>query len=164
MNSTDRNTVENLDTTSRVLRAVTGAGLILYTMSVSVTPLGWLAVLPLLAIYPMFTAITGWSPMRALFKVERNNGDSQFSTTARVSLGVVGAAAIGSVYVVSGPLGGFAVLPLLGIYPVFLAIIGCEPFSTLTQSESESSEETAELQVITSTRTDHHAEDYQHAA
>lgn len=164
MYKSDLKTVENLTTGSRVLRTVAGTALIVFTMSSSVTPLGWLAVLPLIAIYPMFTAITGWSPLRALFNVETQENESQFSPLARVTLAGVGAAAIGSVYVVSGPLGGVALLPLLGIYPVFMAIIGCEPVSALTHSVSETSEAATELQVITSTQTDHHVEDYQHAA
>ena len=139
-------TVENLNSASRVLRAVTGAALILFTMSSTATPLGWLAVLPLVAIYPIFTAITGWSPFRS----SRQEQSSQLSPAARVTLGAVGAAAIGSVYTVSGSLGSMAVLPLLGVYPVFTAITGYEPFSGLYHSVTESSKPEHGLQVITS--------------
>ena len=163
MNHTDRlENVENLTASERVLRALAGSVFILYTMNASVTPLGWLAVLPLLAVYPIFTAITGWSPIRFLFN-KQDNQSRTLSTVQRSAWGLTGAAAIGSVYMVSGPLGGFAVLPLLGIYPVLVAILGEEPVSTLFQDQEEQTDSKADLQVVASEQPAHHVT-YKHAA
>ena len=54
----------------RTSRAVVGAGLILYTMSVPVSPLGLLALLPLIATYPIFTAMFGVDPIAGFIKLE----------------------------------------------------------------------------------------------
>ena len=68
MNINDR--IEDLSITARVTRAVTSAALIGLTMA-QTTPLGWLSVLPLLAVYPAFGAITGVSPTRHLARALR---------------------------------------------------------------------------------------------
>ena len=54
---------ENLNGGQRINRILLGAALILFTMLVSVTPLGWYALLPLLATYPIFTGIYGSDPV-----------------------------------------------------------------------------------------------------
>ncbi|MDH5327920.1 MAG: DUF2892 domain-containing protein [Gammaproteobacteria bacterium] len=158
MNNSDR--VGNLSTVSRLVRVGAGATLIGVTMTTTATPLGWLALLPLLAIYPMFTAVTGWSPLKALL-----GSQGELSTPVRVVAATVGIAAIGSVYVVTAPLGNLAVLPLLGIYPVFAAIAGVEPLTALfskteTEIVVEQSEELPEEQGTE----EHYEVDYPHAA
>ncbi|MDH5327893.1 MAG: DUF2892 domain-containing protein [Gammaproteobacteria bacterium] len=163
-NSESFGSVENLSRTSRLTRAMFGAVLIGYTMQTTVSPLGWLAVLPLLAIFPVFSAITGWSPVIALVAKLKTNtvADTRLSTYTRVLLGAFGATAIGSVYVASAPLGALAVLPLIGIYPVLAAILGEEPLSALFAQQVSREEEFES--VIHEPDHREHREEYRHAA
>ena len=161
--------VENLGQTSRVLRALTGAALIGVTMQSGAAPLGWLAVLPLLAIYPMFTAISGWSPLKALFGQSyqgREYSNGQLSTATRVILAATGVVAIGSVYTVSGPVGNLIILPLLGIYPVFTAILGEEPVTALISQNVSQTQDAAEehFESESEEHDGHHHHEYRHAA
>ena len=59
---------ENLTTGQRVNRILLGAAVIVFTMLVNVAPLGWVAVLPLLATYPVFAGIYGNDPLTDLAK------------------------------------------------------------------------------------------------
>ena len=127
--------VENLDNQSRAVRALLGAGLIAVVMTTPEAPLGWYAVLPLLAIFPIFTAITGWDPVKAFFRhATISHRALNFSGALRVIASVVGVSLIGSVYVASYldiSLGVWTILPILGIYPVFAAIAGMDPITAL---------------------------------
>jgi hypothetical protein len=91
--------------------------------------------LPLLAVYPLFTAITGWTPVKALFRHSSFSRQAlSFSRPVRFVVGAVGVALIGSVYVAAYlgvSLGAWAVLPILGIYPVSAAIAGMDPITAL---------------------------------
>ena len=128
----ERTDAENLNGFSQASRAVLGCLLILIAMIAPKTPLGWLAVLPLVAVYPVFTAITGWNPVKTLYtKTRFAQRALHLSMVTRVVLAAVGVAAIGSVYVTPGVLSYMAVLPLLGIYPVFAAILGADPIAAL---------------------------------
>ncbi|WP_455212529.1 YgaP family membrane protein [Kaarinaea lacus] len=127
--------VENLDKNSRLFRLLLGAGLIAFVMTTPEAPLGWYAVLPLLAIVPIFSALTGWDPIRAFFTHKTTRGWAlSFSKPVRVASGVLGIALIGSVYAASFAgisLGLLAILPILGIYPVSAAIAGMDPITAL---------------------------------
>ena len=57
MDNTELNVIE------RVSRIVIGTGLIVFTLSVNIIPLGLLAVLPLLATYPIFAGLYGYDPV-----------------------------------------------------------------------------------------------------
>ena len=127
--------VENLDGQARIVRGVVGIGLIAFVMTTPDAPLGWYAVLPLLAIVPIFSAITGWDLLKHLL---RHAGFSRralnLSAAVRWMLGAVGVAMIGSVYAAAYldiTLGLLTVLPILGIYPVFAAIAGMDPITAL---------------------------------
>jgi hypothetical protein len=139
--------VENLDIHSRIVRALVGAGLIGYVLTTPIAPLGWLAVLPLLAIYPMFSAITGWDPVKAFFRsasVARRGVD--LSTTSRAVFAVAGLALIGSIYgfAAAGVTPGvFAVLPIIGVYPMLAAITGIDPITALYNLDREFTEQSA---------------------
>jgi hypothetical protein len=133
--------VENLDKHSRALRLLIGAGLIAFVMTTPQAPLGWYAVLPLLAIFPIFTAIIGWDPLKALFL---HSGFSRralnFSRPVRWVVGATGVALIGSVYVAAYlgvSLGLLMVLPIVGIYPLFAAIAGMDPVTALYNLDRE---------------------------
>ena len=54
---------ENLNVGQRLNRILLGFALILFTMLASAAPLGWYAILPLLATYPIFTGIYGNDPV-----------------------------------------------------------------------------------------------------
>ena len=54
---------ENLTVSQRLNRILFGAALIVFTMLISAAPLGWYAILPLLATYPVFTGIYGYDPV-----------------------------------------------------------------------------------------------------
>ena len=63
-----------------------------------------------------------------------SNNTYQFenlSNASRVTRVVIAAAFIGSVIMVSGPIGGLAILPLLSVYLVFTATISWDPISAL---------------------------------
>lgn len=57
---------ENLTTTQRVNRILFGAAMIVFTMAINVAPLGWFAILPLLATYPIFAGVYGSDPVTTL--------------------------------------------------------------------------------------------------
>jgi hypothetical protein len=127
--------VENLDNHSRAARALIGAALIAFVMTTPEAPLGWFAVLPLLAIYPIFSAITGWDPIKALFlHTSFSRKALHFTKTVRFISGAIGVAMVGSVYVASyigASMGVWIVLPIVGIYPMFAAISGMDPITAL---------------------------------
>ena len=54
---------ENLNGGQRLNRIIFGFALILFTMLTSTAPLGWYAILPLLATYPIFSGIYGNDPV-----------------------------------------------------------------------------------------------------
>jgi hypothetical protein len=69
MEEWNMNTYE-LNNGQRISRAVVGTGLILYTMSLPVSPLGLFALLPLIATYPIFTGMFGFDPIAGFIKLE----------------------------------------------------------------------------------------------
>ncbi|WP_455204106.1 YgaP family membrane protein [Kaarinaea lacus] len=144
---------QNIDTSSRAVRLVVGMGLIAYVLTSQQTPLGLLAVLPLIAIYPVFTGIIGWDPLVAVIKQRRFMQLAlQIPKIARVALATAGFAMIGSVFF-TAELGNFAILALAGIYPIFLAITGYDPITALytldidIATESSSNAKTATLEL-----------------
>ncbi|MGD8573161.1 MAG: DUF2892 domain-containing protein, partial [Gammaproteobacteria bacterium] len=63
------NTFQNMGDGDRVIRFVAGALLIGFTMGAAVEKLGWLSVLPLVAIPVIMTAILNWDPLYGLFNI-----------------------------------------------------------------------------------------------
>lgn len=63
------NTYE-ITTSQRINRGLFGATLILFTMTVPVAPLGWIAVLPLVATLPIFAAMFGYDPISRIISEE----------------------------------------------------------------------------------------------
>ena len=59
-----------ITTTQRVNRCMIGAVLILGTMAAPVAPLGWLAVLPLIATLPVFAGMFGVDPVSKIISHE----------------------------------------------------------------------------------------------
>ena len=114
----------------------------------------------------MFTALVGWCPLKAIVARLKNNTveDVRLSGYTRVLLGAFGITAIGSVYLASGPLGAAALLPLIGIYPVFMAIIGEEPVSALFAHYASYEGEGEVQQDNKEFGRQEYTEDYRHAA
>jgi hypothetical protein len=130
----------DLTSSQRVARAAAALVMLIYPMVTVTSPLGFIVLLPLIAIYPMFTAIVGWDPVGYVFaSIEESDWISK--TVARVGLGIVGTGLILATMLVSvNPLGGFAILALLGIAPIFLAIFGENPIKVLFESRETKSD------------------------
>jgi hypothetical protein len=73
-----------LSTTQRINHILFGSVLIVFTMLSNATPLGWLAVLPLLATYPIFAGLLGLDPLtRSVENLARRIMASTTSPTPR---------------------------------------------------------------------------------
>lgn len=67
----------NMSTTDRVVRGVTGAAFIAAGLFSATTAAGFIAVLPLIAIPVMLTAITGYCPLYAALGIHTNRDVAQ---------------------------------------------------------------------------------------
>jgi hypothetical protein len=118
-----------LNVTNRITRSVIGAGLIGITMAAS-GPLGYLALLPLIAIYPLTTAMLGEDPVDGL--VTRwlgGYGDHCFRPSTRLALLAVGAGAIGVVMGSTQGLASLGIIALLSVYPIMAGLFGEDLFT-----------------------------------
>lgn len=140
--ATYRNTNYSGDLTAveRFTRAAAALVLLLYPMLTAQPTLGLIALLPLIAIYPMFTAVVGWDPVRYVLTNSEAVGINQ--KVARTGLVIIGTGLIGATMLTSvNPLGGLAVLALLGTLPLFIAIFGENPVTALFESSRKVSEQ-----------------------
>jgi hypothetical protein len=113
-----------LNITNRITRFIIGAGLIGATMAASST-LGYLALLPLLAVYPLATAIVGEDPIDGLISRWVGGSDEHcFRPSTRVALLAVSAGAIGIVMGSTQGLGTLGVIALLSVYPAMAGLFG----------------------------------------
>jgi hypothetical protein len=62
--------INELTVMQRVNRVLIGAVIIIATMAAPIAPLGWLAVLPLIATYPIFTGMFGYDPLTSFFEYQ----------------------------------------------------------------------------------------------
>ena len=62
--------INALTVMQRINRILIGAVMIIATMAAPVTPLGWLALLPLLATYPIFAGMFGYCPLTSYLEYE----------------------------------------------------------------------------------------------
>ncbi len=114
----------------RVARVVFGAALISPVLSLDIAPLGWLALLPLAAVYPVLTGVTGHDPMRGVLV---------HPVAYRLFAGILGAGLVASALIApaiepAAPLGAIAILPLLGIYAVLAALLGRAPMAAVAEA------------------------------
>jgi len=110
--------------TNRVNRVVIGAGLIAITMFSS-GPLGYLALLPLLAIYPLATGMIGEDPIDGVITRWFENYDQYtFRPSSRAALLFVGAGAIGMVMLNPTNLAATGWLTLAAVYPIMAGMFG----------------------------------------
>jgi hypothetical protein len=113
-------TAQKLSTVSRISRLAAGTVLLAIPMS-STGVLGPLAMLPLLAIYPILTGILGYGLVGMLLVNHRAAKQSALlPSAARTGLLVLGAGLIGSVVAGSAP----AWVALLGVFPVLMGALG----------------------------------------
>ncbi|WP_455199459.1 hypothetical protein [Kaarinaea lacus] len=113
-----------LSTTSRVFRIVAGTILIGITMSAT-SQLGYLALLPLLAIYPIVTGIVGEDPLDVLFASWKGGFEGvRFSPSSRVALLGLGGVAIGAMMLSPESVGIRATLALASVYPIMAGLFG----------------------------------------
>lgn len=127
----------DLTRSERTARATAALVMLVYPMITSAAPLGFIALLPLIAIYPMYSAIVGWDPIRYVLSSLESRGISR--TVARTGLGVIGTGLIVTTMVTNvSPLGGLAVLALVGILPIFVAIFGENPVTALFENKQHS--------------------------
>ncbi len=140
----------NLDRSQQLSRVVLAAALLGITISAPAGALGWLSVLPLVAIYPLVTGLLGWDPVYDVFGIEHRHQDGKLHGSSRMELAVTGVALIGSVFVlpeVVHPI--FSVLALAGIYPAVSALTG----EDLLQSTGTREVHIGELQLGAQPRT-----------
>jgi hypothetical protein len=62
--------INELTVVQRVNRILIGAVMIIATMAVPVVPLGLLALLPLIATYPIFAGMFGYDPLSAVIEFQ----------------------------------------------------------------------------------------------
>ena len=139
-----KDTQGDLTRAERTARAVGALVMLVYPMITSSAPLGLITLLPLIAIYPMYSAIVGWDPVRYVLSSLESQGISRL--VGRLGLGIIGTGLIAATMFTSmSPLGGLAILAILGILPIFIAIFGENPVVALFESSQFSSE--SDLQI-----------------
>jgi hypothetical protein len=123
----------------RIVRALLAISMLFYPMLMATSHLEWIALLPLVAIYPMFTAVVGWDPILFVIETGEHAGKSRrVRIVARVVLAGVGALMIlAPLTVPTGPLGWFSLPALFGTLPVFIAILGENPIQALQDSAAD---------------------------
>ena len=126
------NNIINLSWASRAARLALGAAFILEVMLSRQSPLGLLAIWPLLSIYPIFTASVGWDPIKEVCaRICLRDHLLHLSNRVRSGCYLIGFTLLFSVYFVSGAPGWLILLPLLAIYPIYMAVLGAEPVTAL---------------------------------
>lgn len=120
-----------LNTGNRIVRIMIGAGFIGLTMATSGS-LGYLTLLPLLAVYPLLTGLVGEDPIDGLVTYWLGGyGDHCFRPSSRVALLAVGMGAIG--IVMGGPqsLASMTWIGLISVYPIMAGLFGEDLFSAM---------------------------------
>jgi len=126
----------NISTGERIVRALIAVSMLFYPMLGDLTQLEWVSLLPLIAIYPMFTAVVGWDPVMFIIETGEHAGRSnQVRKAARIILAGVGALMIAATLTVpAGRIGYYSLPALFGILPIFVAILGENPILALRSS------------------------------
>lgn len=117
-------TQSSLSTVSRVRRIIIGSAFIGIAMSAT-GPLGYLTLLPLLAIYPILTGLFGEDPIDGLLANWQGGSEGRlFRPSTRVGLLTVGAVSIGVMMLSPEHVGIRALLALAAVYPVMAGLFG----------------------------------------
>ena len=113
-----------LSTSARVRRIVTGSIFIGIVMG-STGPLGYLTLLPLLAVYPILTGMIGEDFLDGLLANWEGGFEGKcFRPSSRVALLVLGVAAIGAIMVSPENVGVRALLAIAAVYPIMAGLFG----------------------------------------
>ena len=122
MDTTARKT--ELNTAARVRRIAIGSIFIGFVMNTT-GPLGYLAVLPLLAIYPILTGLFGEDPVDGLLANWQGGFEGEcFRPSSRVALLALGGVAIGALMLSPESVGLRATLALVAVYPIMAGLFG----------------------------------------
>lgn len=126
----------NISNGERIVRALIAISMLFYPMLTNWSQLEWISLLPLIAIYPMFTAVVGWDPIMFIIESGEHAGRSnQVRMAARIVLAGVGALMIAATLTIpTGRVGLYSLPALFGILPVFIAILGENPIQALQGS------------------------------
>lgn len=114
-----------LSWTERNARIAAGAALIGATMATNGSTLGWIALLPLLAVYPIMTGIAGFDPVRMLLR-------DAFAYRALAT--TAAAALVGTPFILETAHGATMLFPLAGVYAVLGAVLGRSPLAALVEA------------------------------
>jgi len=122
METTIKNT--ELNTAARVRRVAIGSIFIGIVMNAS-GPLGYLAVLPLLAIYPILTGLFGEDPIDGLLANWAGGFEGEcLRPSSRVALLALGGVAIGVMMLSPESVGMRATFALAAVYPIMAGLFG----------------------------------------
>lgn len=135
-----------LNMTNRITRILIGSSMVGITMATSGS-LGYLTLLPLLAIYPLMTGLLGEDPVNGLFARWQGgyNGRS-LKPFARTVLLAVAAVAIG--VVMTSPEGAVSVagiITLFSVFPVMAGLFGEDLATALFNGEGRVTLRTTEV-------------------
>jgi hypothetical protein len=113
-----------LSTSARVRRIVTGSIFIGIVMGTT-GPLGYLTLLPLLAIYPILTGLMGEDFLDGLLANWKGGFEGEcFRPSTRVALLGLGVAAIGAIMLSPENVGVRALLAIAAVYPIMAGLFG----------------------------------------
>ena len=113
-----------LSTSARVRRIVIGSVFIGIVMGTT-GPLGYLTLLPLLAIYPILTGLIGEDFLDGLLANWKGGFEGEcFRPSTRVALLVLGAIAIGAIMFSPENVGLRALLAIAAVYPIMAGLFG----------------------------------------
>ena len=122
MDITNKQTV--LSNASRVRRIITGSVFIGILMNAT-GPLGYLTLLPLLAVYPLLTGMIGEDPIDGLLANWQGGYQGEcFRPSSRVALLILGGAAIGALMVSPENVGIRGLIALVAVYPIMAGLFG----------------------------------------
>jgi hypothetical protein len=113
-----------LSTASRVRRIITGGVLISIAMSAT-GPMGYMALLPLVAIYPILTGLFGKDPIDGIVGNWQGGFDGRcFRPSTRIGLLVMGAVAVAFIMFSPDYVAIRALLALASVYFVMAGLFG----------------------------------------
>ena len=113
-----------LSTAARVRRIITGSVFIGIVLNAT-GPLGYLTLLPLLAVYPLLTGMIGEDPIDGLLANWQGGFEGEcFRPSSRVALLVLGGAGIGALMMSPESVGIRGFLAIAAIYPIMAGLFG----------------------------------------
>lgn len=125
---------------ARIVRASVAIIMLASPMMVTASHMDLLALLPLIAICPMYTAIVGWDPCAFVVATARAQGKYLLvQWVARIFLLLTGAMMIVASLTLTAPgdsLGWYSLLALAAILPIWVGIVGENPVFALRDSNA----------------------------